>query len=258
MSVATIEILEPGERTLEELAEIANREHEAVGTALHSAVLHAVRCGEAIAQAHKMVGTSNWTVWVSENLGFTYQYAGRYMRLAHYRDQLPPEIHHPYLDNAGRMRQPSIKRALNYVRGLPPIADFEARQTPKEIQREAKRLHAQGMSYREIGRLLAISDCAAAAACDPDRRRRSTESSRRYRQRQKQARRALSLQEKNVTARQAGDTLGKAHTLLLQTASQVNAALREIEDRDVKRLLDEALGFVYLAEDAIGKALRVP
>ena len=64
------------------LAQDIRREHEAAQQAFASAVEHAVRCGELLAEAKSQVRHGEWLPWLAENFPASARCAQNYMRLA--------------------------------------------------------------------------------------------------------------------------------------------------------------------------------
>ena len=99
------------------LAQDIRREHEAAQQAFASAVEHAVRCGELLAEAKAQVRHGAWLPWLAENFPASVRTAQGYMRLAAQPDTqalahlgiegalrqlaLPPAVH---LDEADELR----------------------------------------------------------------------------------------------------------------------------------------------------------
>lgn len=67
---------------LDMLADKIRAEHEACEGAAESAVFHAIRAGELLAEAKRQVKHGEWLPWLAENFGFTRQWASSCMRLA--------------------------------------------------------------------------------------------------------------------------------------------------------------------------------
>src|SRR4051794_22624673 len=67
---------------LPELASVAQREHEAFEREARSAVMHAIRCGEALTAAKAKVPHGEWLPWLAANFRADERTARRYMQLA--------------------------------------------------------------------------------------------------------------------------------------------------------------------------------
>lgn len=157
---------------LGELAERATYEHRRSRERLAESIEHGINCGHALLEARRLVDTLpvTWADWLRENVGISSRYAYGYMRLAHYRDELPEEAFGPYVDARGRNRQPSVARAIRYADGLPAIADKTRRSRfDDETRQEIIRLREQGVGIGEIARRLSISRSSAFRVGDPER-----------------------------------------------------------------------------------------
>jgi hypothetical protein len=70
------------------LAAIANAEHTHVHLAGRALMEHAIRAGEALLEARKLVERGHWMEWAAEHVEVDITTAYRYMRMAEYRDQV--------------------------------------------------------------------------------------------------------------------------------------------------------------------------
>lgn len=64
-------------------------EHRAVVEALESGLDHAIRCGEYLAQARKLIRRGEWEAWVEANCEFGVRTARNYMTVFRRKDELP-------------------------------------------------------------------------------------------------------------------------------------------------------------------------
>ncbi len=72
---------------LQDLAATANREHDAVGSAMREGLGHALAAGAALTEAkHRVEGP--WREWCETNLDFHHTTASWYVRIYTYRDEL--------------------------------------------------------------------------------------------------------------------------------------------------------------------------
>ena len=72
----------PGELTLAELADVANREHRLAREKFVSAVEHAVRCGTALIEVKAQLRHSEWLPWLKANFDTSPRQAQRFMLIA--------------------------------------------------------------------------------------------------------------------------------------------------------------------------------
>ena len=73
---------------LTDLAEAVRTEHEAAQVAFRSAVDHAVRCGQLLAEAKAQVSHGGWGAWLAENFPASDRTARGYMRLAAHAEEV--------------------------------------------------------------------------------------------------------------------------------------------------------------------------
>lgn len=262
LAVRDVEVLAPGEKGLAELADIANREHENYQNALHSALMHAIRVGEALLEAHRKVGVGAWQQWADEHLTFSRTYASRFERLAAYKDLLPPEAFKPFRDIGGSVRQPSIHRACFYLRGLPPVLDGRiSARTSEELRAEIRGLRHKGMKYADIANAVGVSKSLCQRICKPGAERRHNEAQARYRKRLRAAKKALKEQEQSRLRRravkQAGGAMAEAYSLCFRLSQKIEVARGEEDNPDTKNALDEALTKLPAVEYALHRALGV-
>jgi len=91
------------------LAQDIRREHEAAQQAFASAVEHAVRCGELLAEAKAQVRHGAWLPWLAENFPASVRTAQGYMRLA----AQPDTQGLAHLGIEGALRQLAVPPAVN-------------------------------------------------------------------------------------------------------------------------------------------------
>lgn len=259
--VASTEVLEAGQRTLRELADEANREHEATESSMLDVLSHAIAAGKALLEAKNRTLHGEWQAWLEQNFAGSRETASRYMRLAYYEDVVLPR---PWASGGvGRSSRwtadttAELTRAWQYLRGLPPAGDGRRPQHSEEIKSEARRLHAAGVSYREIARMLGVSHHSVPRWCDADyRRRRQAEANRqKARQRDEAARRKQQARDRAV-ARTKGPG-SEAYSLLRRAAQMLERAAVEAEDREVRAAFTAAQAQIYKAEDRIMRGLGV-
>lgn len=84
-----------------------NREHKAVVDALEKGLDHALKAGEYLSQAKRLVGHGGWAEWVEKHCEFSYRTARSYIRVYNKRDELP------------KREEISYRRALVMLRANP-------------------------------------------------------------------------------------------------------------------------------------------
>lgn len=246
-------------RTLAELADDANRSHETTIAAMVSAIAYAIQCGETLIAAREIVGKQSWREWMTDNLCFSYVVAGNYMRLAHYKDLLPPEAMEPYRLADGRMIQPSIARAVLYVKGLPPVHDSSnavigvAPEVAAEVIALSKN---KDVSQREIARMLGISRWVVFTILHPGVRQTQAANQRRARAREKAREQARERATKRAV-RQVGAALAELYANAERMQDVLGQARRETNDPQAREALDRAGEHYRKMRDEIVRALGV-
>src|SRR5581483_6032632 len=72
-----------------ELVSSINQAHQAVVDALEKGLVHALKAGEYLSQAKKLVGHGKGAEWVENHCEFSYRTARSYLRVYNKRDHLP-------------------------------------------------------------------------------------------------------------------------------------------------------------------------
>lgn len=236
------EVLEPGRRTLHELAETANREHELCEQHLLSALPHAIRAGHALIEAHGQVQRGDWEPWLADNFNGSALLARLYVRLSYYEDEVEG--------------QRSIKSAREAITGLPPVWLPGTRVTRYDdpVRVRAIELVKSGKSHREVAELLGVGRGAIQHWVNPARAKRQS-------MRQSARRRAMREQAKGDAVRQAVRKAGAATAEAWQMAERMQDVLaqahRETEDREARAALSRAGVHYRKMRDEIVRALGV-
>lgn len=240
------------EPTLDELAATINREHEAVVGALESALVHAIRAGEALMLAQRACPSGSWLRWIHENFGGRQAVANGYMRLAENKDAI-------YARFGPEATQ---KEALLYLRGLPRNGAWAtSRRLPEGLREEVLRLHAEGMANVTIARLLDLYPSTVARWINPDLARRDYENRKRKAAERRAAQEALRQKEREQAikraVRKAGVATQEAWTMAERMQDVLAQAQRETEDREARRALSKAGEHHRKMRDEIVRALGV-
>lgn len=255
----TVERLLPKRRGLAELAQIANAEHRASIASLGDALSHAISCGEALLEARERVDGGGWEQWLRENWNFHPQYASWYMRIAYFKDTIPPDIFKPYRDKNGNLQNGSMAAVRAHLKGLPPIRD---NTIPREIRDRVKQMRRNGKTYREISEAFGHSAPSwAGRICDPKiyDPRKDYGKLRRERQAATAALREKRRRQDNDSAVKRADnhTVQQTYALLRKCCALLDDGLRQTTDRDERRAIENALHHLYKAEDEIVRASRL-
>src|SRR5688500_1329245 len=83
-----VEVLEPGQLSLRDLADKANCEHSLAMQSGIAMVEHAINAGEALLGAQLQVPRGEWMQWMRENLTISTTTSAAYMRMARYKDRI--------------------------------------------------------------------------------------------------------------------------------------------------------------------------
>jgi transposase len=247
--VDTTEVLEPGARTLRELADEANHEHELVIEAGASMVEHAIRAGEALIRARQQCGYGEWRPWIDENLKIRYAQVSTYMRLARYQEAV----------RASGME--TIRAARDYLMGFDGDSRCGLTNMPAWLRDEAQKLHSDGASRDDIAAQLGISRTTAYRWTDPTFLARHREKIRQAAARRREVERLASEQEREReikrAVRRAGAATREAYAMAERMQDVLAQAQRETEDREARRALSEAGVHYRKMRDEIVRALGV-
>lgn len=248
-----VEVMRPdyASMSLDELTTLVNEGHGAVERGVRIAFARAVQIGEVCLFIRERYGASRFRSWVRDSCDFVDFTAYNYMRVAHYRDQVPSSV-------------TGIYDAIEALRGLPAVTSRREWAKPEWMHDEAKRLHVEGLTYSQIGEKLGVSRSVTQTWIHPDKareaKRASAERQRRKAQELKAARKALAekerREERNVLARAAGGILEKSYTDVRALCLTLDAALAQAEPAE-REGLREALRHAHKAEDQIVEAMRI-
>lgn len=230
--------------TLEQLGERARDGHAAVEAHLGAALARAIATGEVLWEVKKRLGPREWTPWVTSNLeafGFGMGPICQYMRIAHWKEELPPD---PDL---------TITDAYSSLKGLPRVPNDRDDYTAF-VREEARALRSQGKTYREICEAVGHGYGVVYQWCNPKYmdhvRRRTTEGKRRRAAERKALAEKEAREELARLAKEKGGDLGRLHDLFRKRVMpMIDGAVNE-------GLSIEARALAVRLEDEINKALR--
>lgn len=239
--------------TLDELAARVNSEHALVGASIQAAserlswgLLHGIRSGEALLNARERVQVGYWEEWVSENTELSMASVQKYTRWATYKTQILSSEQPLSSDTIG-----------SYLRGLPSCYVPTVRTArPPEVIQEVKRLARQGLKPAEIAELVDMTQGAVRYHIDPAMRSRKRAMQAERRRRQSAERKALAEKEKADAIRKAGGNISAAYSYIRKALAELDAALGDATDTEVRTALRAAIAGAHKAEDYIGKAVR--
>jgi transcriptional regulator with XRE-family HTH domain len=251
------QILGVGQQTLAELAETANREHGAGRRLAQEALSHWMAAGDALLAARVMfmdgyadgdggrVRRGEWRRWLEANFNGSVPMATACMRFATYRDLIAAE------------GITTIKPAEAYLRGLPRVGAEDDKRYGEQVRAEARRLRAQGLAQREIGRLLGVTHQTVYRWTNPDGEKLHNERAAAKHRQKIEAAKAKRQAERDRVMRKIGGSVAETYALIRKTAQALDRAEKEAADREVRAALRNAQAKLYNAEDAIVRALGI-
>jgi hypothetical protein len=118
-----------------------NAEHHAVESAAQTAFAHALRAGELLLQAKRVVGHGGWGRWLAENFEGSERTAQLYMRVHERQAELPGDPQ--------RVADLSLREAARLL--AKPKSEMERlREVEAEIDRRIDELFTYGYAYRVL------------------------------------------------------------------------------------------------------------
>lgn len=253
-AVAVSEVLDPGQRTLDELADCVIEGHEAVLRAGADMIAAAARAGAALTDIKPLVAEGTWRQWISANLPFSYPTAHLYMRC--YK-------HETLIRENGWTRIHEVKESLGSL--IKPDHDGKGRngrgkpEWMKQLAREMR--ESDDTPYAVIARELGVSPSSVRCWVDPQYEATSRRKVAAINKRRTRAERLLRDQERATAikraVRKAGAATQEAWAMAERMQDVLAQAQRETEDREAKRALSEAGVHYRRMRDDIVRALGV-
>lgn len=235
------------ERSLDVLAKTVWEEHELALQNMQAALQHAINAGEALLEAKEEVERDTpgaWGEWVKAEAGISTAAAGRYMRIAHYKHELP--------DWVG-----SIGEARKALAGLPRIDTRSGPRVSAHIRYEAKHMLDMGERYEKIAEDLGVSWETVKRWDDPQFEEKKKSQWRDKNRKRKEAEEELERKRRQQAAKRAGGNVSKSYSSVRKAAYYLDLATSEANNREAAAKLREALDSVYMSEDAIQEAIKV-
>jgi predicted transcriptional regulator len=232
---------------LADLVTEINQEHRLVYQASLDALDHAIQCGLRLIEAREQVTDGKWGKWVENNLNITPSAVTRYMRIATYRDQLA----------AAENRPQTINAAMTYLNEIdaPPRYHGRTGKRPTFDVEEAKRLREMGMTLRQIGDALGVSDVAVSVQLNPpgpewkEKRERAARDRRALQRAQTETKVADRIRE-------IGGPLAHAYAMLGECIDALSRALIEADNDELFGALSIALANTQRAEGVIARVFK--
>ena len=172
----------------------------------------------------------------------------RYTRIATYSDHLL----------TAERRPQSISAAITYLRDTGQmIGTGRNGRHPTFDVGEAKRLKGQGLTNKDIGSALGVSDVAVWRQLTPGATKKAVALSNRLRSRRRAEQRAFKEKQLEATVARVGGSPADAYALLRKTAIALDRAISDAETDEMAKTLRDALTYTHRAEDAITRALGI-
>lgn len=229
-TAVSAEVLAPGQRTLGELADTANREHRAAQAAATTMLEHAINTGEALLAARQVCPSNEWERWLRDKVDFSTGAARQYMRIAHLKHVLA-QCEEPVA---------SITQAKRLLAGLPATNAGGNSPLPSQTRDAIKDLVGRGFSQHEIARQLGVARTSIRRVIDPDGEKARADASRKRRE---DRRRAEARLKRASAVKQAlvkeGEAFNEAYTLLGRLEQLLGRSREEAREREKKLAIGE-------------------
>lgn len=246
--------------SLDELGEAATLEYAQASAHLAGALWHFIRLGDVFLEARSRLDAAGepWIAWL-RSIGIEHHFtADRAMRLAFYKDRLPPEAFEVWTDARGRRCNPSWSKALMYIRELPPAHGKRSRGYPPETVEEARRLVAEGLPVRDAAKTLGVGESTVRLWVLPGEKERVRRNQRAAKQRAQRAaaalRQAEQRAERDAMAVASGGEMEIAYGLLRRTLASLSKASSS-NSPTVSAKIDEAIRSCHSAENRLIEAM---
>lgn len=233
--------------TLVELGELASQEVRLAEAHAVKAVEHAIRCGEILQVARDLCDYGEFGSWLEANFPLSRNTANKWMRLAHYRDEIPENVS-------------GWAMAARAISGMPAL---KAAHPPFWVER-AKAMKKAGYANRTIAREVGADVKSVKVWTDPKFReqeaRRNRERKREEARDRDHAARLLEAdRRRREIARQAerrGGAAPKLYSLVRQQLVAVEQAISEASSAEERAALEDVARASRRAEARLAEALR--
>lgn len=226
----SVQILQPGEMSLNELAVSANQEHRASQADALSAVQHAIAAGAHLRVARESCAPGEWTQWCEQRLEFSHATALLYIRISFFED---------IVLEAGLT---SISQAGRLLVGLPLPSD--RRRLPKTVTERILELRQSGQSIRAIADTLGIGANSVLWAINPQSRKLANDRAAERRRRRALERQALHREQRDAMVNRAlvkeGEAFNEAWLLVQRLDGLLGQARSEAQTKDKRLAINEA------------------
>lgn len=233
------------EPTLEDLATVALREHQAVQVAISDALTHALLVGEALLSVRRQLSGIQWTRWISTSVPeIQLSQAQVYMRLARYRE---------IVADAGVS---NLDQAKQLLVGL-PSTNHRGRGRPAspEVMAQAVQLVEEGLKPKAVAAMLGVSENRVRRWTDAEAVERQQERHRRRRDRMRVQAEETRVRAARELARKRGGGIAKAYSLAEQMQDALGQAHGEADSQEARSALAVAGEHYRQMRDEIVRAL---
>lgn len=242
---SAVEVLDR-EPTLDELAAIAKHEHDQVLVGVRHTLEHAIRAGEALLAAQRLVPIGEWGRWLDHHWSQRMT-PTLYMRIAYNRDLVM---------EAGVT---SVERARRMLQDVAPPRREAIKEHPRWKIDEAVRLRSLGMTNAQVAEHLEVPvNTVKGWMRTPDsRRRRDRKAKARRRREARLLRDQLRSEAATRAAKRAGGAIAEAYAMAERMQDVLGQAHREATDPERRRALAVAGQHYRQMRDEIVRALGV-
>lgn len=230
------------QKSIAELTETANTEHQSAEDAIGSALVHALLAGDALNEIHARLPFGQWTAWVAENFHGSLSNATIYRRLALHKDVIVPA------------QFASIRHAKTHLAKLGLMTISKSSQNDRAS--EMVRLRNRGMQVREIAELYGVSDSVVSMWTIQGSQEKMKERSRLNKQRSRAATAALRREQRAKLMRSKNDPISRAWENVRVALAELQKALDSESRDEPKYHLNEAFRGLHLAEDNLVSARK--
>lgn len=237
--MTTAEIVLRAPSRVDTLAATIREEQALAREAGVSMIEHAIRAGEGLIEAKRLVPRGEWEQWILDQFpDQNFRSVRGYMRLARHQEEV-------------RQLQPA-----NLNQAFLLLKDRKNLTYDPDLKEEVERLWATGefSSCRSLAAHLGTNYYSVWRWLNPEKAARQRA---RARAQSKAGRRLLQRKEREAAVTRHGGPLAGAYTHIRKALQDLQTASETESNRDVRREIASAMQSAYNAEDRITKAVRI-
>lgn len=239
--IAQFESTDLSQFSLAELAQQVTEAHRQAEHAVTAGFAYGIQAGELLIEVRRRLTAKEWREWVDENLEIRIVMANTYIRMAHYKDQLPDHI-------------TSWNAARDYLRGMPKAISTGFDPAPEDVRAEAKFLRSQGMTIVDICEKLGYSYSAVSAWVNP-RTKANRDASRRRRE---AAKRALRRENQaRAVKRYGNEEIEATFNFIRKSLDAAQRGYDNATEPEMREGIRDTQNHLYKAEAAILAMLKI-